>query len=121
MPRTTDAAVKEILATALNTMPFIMTASVLVDAYLGTSGLSEPHLSEIERWWAAHLVTIREPQVAKKDLGDTSVTFVRGQLKTGLEATLYGQTVLQLDTTGTLAMEVTEASEGVTPARIHVF
>jgi hypothetical protein len=108
MPRTTDAAVKEIIETGLNTMPFIMAASTLVTAYLESSGLPESQLTEIERWWTAHLVTIREPRPHQTRLGESSVTFVEGDLGKGLESSFYGQVVLQLDTSGTLAGATTE-------------
>src|SRR5262245_18019503 len=76
MPRTTDEAVKQIIDTALNTLPFIMAADMLVTSYLVPAGLSEPLLAEIERWWAAHLITIREPRPHEATMGNTTTTFV---------------------------------------------
>jgi hypothetical protein len=122
MPRTTDAAVKQILKTELNTMPFIMTASTLVTAYLGSAGLSEPHLSEIECWWAAHLTTIQEPLVQRTRLGESEVSFVdlKGTLAKGLESTPYGQTVLMLDSSGTLVSLGAQAEAGLKRATFDV-
>jgi len=103
MPRTTDSAVKAILDTQLNTMPFIQTASVLVTTYLVPQGLPESLLAEIECWLAAHLVVIREPRTHQTRLGETAITYDTPQLGLGLESTPYGQTVLTLDVSGTLA------------------
>jgi hypothetical protein len=114
MPRTTDAHVKEILPTAINTMPFIMTASALVTAHLSTVGYSEPHLAEIERWWAAHLVTVREQRTKSVKLGDTQYTYVEGGQAD------YWQTVLQLDTSGTLLGLQQAAAAGLQPASMYV-
>lgn len=107
MPRTTDAAVKAITGTTRNTMPFIMTASLLVQAYLGSAGYSEPLLSEIETWWAAHLLCCTETQWVEKELGDSRIQLQAPKLGMGLEATLYGQQVLTLDTQGCLRTETT--------------
>jgi hypothetical protein len=120
MPRTTDAAVKEIIDTALNCMPFIMTASILVTNYLGAVGYAEPHLAEIERWWAAHLVTIREPRPHQVKLGESTVTFVEGDLGKNLESSFYGQTVLSLDTDGVLREVVAAVEAGIKYATFDV-
>jgi len=120
MPRTTDAAVKQIISTDLNTMPFIMAASLFVTTYLAGSGLPEAHLAEIERWWAAHLVSIREPRTTRKRLGDTEVAYQTGVLGTGLQSTFYGQTALQLDSSGTLLTMAAAAETPPKPASFDV-
>lgn len=101
--RVTDSDVKEILSTTLDTTPFIQVASVLLDTYLGAAAVPFAVAREMERWWAAHLVCIREPRVQQKRLGDTVVTYAKSALGAGLESTEYGQMVLQLDPTGALA------------------
>src|SRR5215510_13573123 len=94
--RTTDGHVKAIIATDLNTLPFIQTASRLVDTHLLAAGFSEDLLAEIETWWAAHLVCMREPRETQVKLGETSITYEKGNLGQGLQSTRYGQVVLDL-------------------------
>lgn len=97
--RVTDDEVKEILDTELSSLtPFIAAASQLVD---GISGLDADVLKEIERWLAAHLVSMRDKRVSKASVGDSSHTY-EGKTGLGLDFTRYGQTAKMLDTTGTL-------------------
>lgn len=94
MPRVTDDDVKAILPTSLEPYPFILAATVLVDTYLGTA--STTLLTEVERWWAAHLVACADPTVHEKRLGQTTVVFDGAKLGEGLKSTRYGQQVLLL-------------------------
>ncbi len=103
MPRVVPEDVTAIRATTLDPMPFILTATVLVDTYLAAAGLPATLLTEIERFLAAHFMELSEPQVTQKRLGDTSVTLDRMKLGEGLRGTRFGQQVLLLDTSGTLA------------------
>jgi hypothetical protein len=116
MPRITDDDVKEIIETALDTRPFILTANLLVTTYLGATTLPEAQLAEIERWWTAHLVTIREPRPHRVQLGESLIEHVEGDLGQGLASSFYGQTVLQLDTSGTLRDVTVAAAEALRPA-----
>jgi len=110
MPRTTDTAVKAIIDTGRDTTPFIATASRQVDRYTMLSGLSDatdgPLLTDMETYWAAHLVAITEPRSTRRRLGETSIDYQQGQLAMGLKSTFYGQTVLDLDPTGQLASTI---------------
>jgi len=103
MPRIVPSEVIAIRPTSLDPMPFILTATVLVDTYLSSAGLSATLLTEIERWWTAHLLEVAEPSVVSKRISDTTVTMDRMKLGEGLKGTRYGQQVLLLDTSGTLA------------------
>lgn len=105
--RVRDAEVKEIIDTALNTGPFVQAASLLVDRHLGSAGLSAAELKEIERWWAAHLVAIRDPRFVQVRTEGDAIVYERGKMGEGLRATSYGQQVLTLDWTGTLARATT--------------
>ena len=105
MARVTDADVKQILDTDVSTTPFILSANLLVDQWLLDKGLSEALLTEIERWVAAHLTCMLDPRETAKAMGDSRVNFEAGRLGMGLQATRYGQQVLLLDTTGTLAAQ----------------
>jgi hypothetical protein len=82
---------------------FINTANSLVTTYLGDSGLGETILTEIEKWWAAHLVSTTRERTAKSEkVGDVSVEYT-GEFGKDLESSPYGQMVLQLDSTGILS------------------
>jgi hypothetical protein len=100
--RATPAEVVAIFPTTVDVLPFMMTASTLVETTLGVSGLGEPTLREIEIWWTAHLLSLSSPAVISRKLGQTDLTYEHGTLGTGLASTRYGQVVLQLDTSGTL-------------------
>ena len=98
-----DADVKAILDTSLTTTTFITAAVLVVDHHLGDAGLAVALLFEIKRWYAAHLVAIRDPLVTEMKVGDTTAAYQRGKAGMGLESTQYGQQVLALDPTGRLA------------------
>jgi hypothetical protein len=105
--RVTGDQVKKIIDTTLIASEislFIKAANLLVTDWLGNSGLTEPHLKEIERWLSAHLVAIRsQDSVSKAEkTGDASITR-HGQTGLGLDFTPYGQQVKVLDITGTMA------------------
>lgn len=108
--RVEAADVKEILDTSLTDATietFISAASMTVSKYLdGVSSLTALQLKEIERWLAAHLIACsREKQVKSEAAGDASVSY-QGVTGSGLDATLYGQQVKLLDTSGILAAQV---------------
>lgn len=105
MARVVDAEVKEIIETDLSdTAPFITAANLVVTDRLGSSDdLSDAQLKEIERWFAAHLVAVRDPVSISSKTGDSLETFARGKLGEELKSTPYGQMVIVLDTTGKMA------------------
>ena len=115
MARVIDAEVKKIIDTTINTDPFIEAANLIVTNRLGNQGVSDALLKEIERWFAAHLVAIREPQVKAIKAGDSMDTYFRGQEGKGLDSTPYGQQVKLLDPTGRMA------SIGKKPAEMKAF
>jgi hypothetical protein len=106
--RTTAAAVKAILKNSqLETTTvdvFITAASALVDNKLGTdTTLGSTLLTEIEKWLAAHMIaSTLERTTSKEKVGDVSVEYT-GKWEKNLESTPYGQMVVTLDTTGTMA------------------
>ena len=102
MARVIDAEVKQIIDTTIDTNPFIQAANLVVTERLSSQGLDDDLLKEIERWFAAHLVAIREPQAKAEKTGDSSVTYF-GKDGTGLDSTPYGQQVRVLDPTGRMA------------------
>lgn len=112
--RVTEQDVKQIIDTDVHCEPFIIAANSIVTAKLSTSGLSAEVLFEIERWLSAHFVAIKDPRPVSESIGGASVSF-GSALGKGLEATMYGQQVKILDTTGTLA------TIGQRKARMHVY
>ena len=84
--------------------PFIDGAHIIVEAILGTSGLAEATLKEIERWIAAHLLAVsRQPPAGQNTTGSAQVSFRSPKLGEFLCGTAYGQQALILDSTGLLA------------------
>ena len=111
MGRVDSTEVKEIIATDLTDLSaYITAANILVTSELTASGLSNAHLKEIERWLAAHFVSIKDPIVSKEKIGDAEVTYASGGMTytnamkdaAGLNSSPYGQQALILDTTGIL-------------------
>lgn len=102
LPRVTDADVKTILDTTIDTTPFTVTAHCLVEETLYPLGtLSEARLTQIELYLSAHFACTMDPRITKEKIGDGENTY---QLKadTGLNGTTYGQQAAMLDTTGKL-------------------
>ncbi len=101
--RITDAEVKEIIDTDITPLTaFITAANLIVTANLADKELGVDLLKEIERWLAAHLIAIRDPRAANEKINNSSVTY-QGKTDMGLNHTSYGQQVLILDYTGTMA------------------
>lgn len=81
---------------------YIMSANVFLEAiYADDTSLSTDLRTEIERWYTAHLITVTQFRTTvKEEMGDAALTFSDSYVKGGLNASPYGQVVLQLDTTG---------------------
>lgn len=104
--RVTGDEVKEIINTSLSAIevvPFITSANLIVTERLGGQNVSVSVLKEVERWISAHLVAIRsQDSVSKAEkTGDASITR-HGETKMGLDFTPYGQQAKLLDPTGRL-------------------
>jgi len=109
---------REIINTTLTSgriETYILGAAEFIENALSGKGLTEDHLKEIQRWMAAHLIaTTSERQLQKAGAGPASATYF-GVPGKGLEGSTYGQTVLNLDFTGTLA----EMNENYKVARLE--
>jgi len=119
--RVIPAEVKEILSTDLTDptiTAYINAANATVTSLVGSNAdLTTAQLKEIERWLAAHLIACtRERQIAKENAGQAGATY-DGKSDMGLDATLYGQQVKLLDTTGTFA--TLESTVGLKSASIY--
>ena len=102
--RVTQGEVEAIIDTDVeDLLPFIAIADALVTDKLTGQGIGTAMLKEITRWLAAHFVAIRDPRVKQDKTAEASATFFLGKEGEGLKATPYGQQVLALDTSGTLA------------------
>ncbi len=93
---------------------FIATANLLVTEVLGSSSLSSDRLKHIEQWLAAHLCATKDQRQSARTVDGRTTLAFQGKTDMGLEATHYGQTVLMLDSTGSLA----EAAAGLKKAEI---
>lgn len=107
--RVTAAEVKEILDNCLLTdaviNAFIAGATELVTQALGSSTLSTALLKEIERWLAAHMISVTPlgDRITTEEGAGGAYERYAGTFGEGLHSSTYGQTVLSLDTTGAMA------------------
>jgi hypothetical protein len=103
MARVTDSEVLAIVDTQKTDLsPFIAVATALVDQ-LDDACLDEPMKKEIERWLAAHFVTISDGVVQRDKIGDAEVWYNVANLGQGLKHTRFGQQAILLDCSGLLA------------------
>ena len=104
MARTSVSAVKEVIDTALTDAQitaFINSASTMVDTYLVGKSLSDTLLTEIEKYLAAHFLTLRDRRSATESADGVSFTY-QGVTGEGLDSSSYGQMAQSLDPTGAL-------------------
>lgn len=103
--RVTADEVKDLIDTTLTDgriETYITSAAVYVETAVGTK-FDDEYLKELQRWMTAHLIsTTNERQLQKATAGPAGATYF-GVAGKGLESSTYGQTVLNLDTTGTFA------------------
>ena len=106
MPRVTQAEVLEIIEVddeITELTPFITAANLMVtQAFSGNTQIGEALLKEIERYLAAHFITLRDPRVTSESNEGISVSYA-GSFGEGLKSSSYGQMALTLDFTGSLA------------------
>ena len=97
---------------------FITTANLIVNEELVGSGMTDARLVEVEKWLSAHLLATRDQRYQSKavDSNRTTVSY-QGKTGLGLKATFYGQQVLLLDRSGTLA----SLGEGLKSASIKKY
>ena len=96
-----DAEVKEIIDTTVTPLTaFITVANQMVADHC--SSLEDANQKEIARWLAAHFTAMRERQLESQKIGEGEDQY-EGKFDLGLNFTQYGQTAMQLDSTGALA------------------
>ncbi len=103
MARVTDSEVKAIVDTERDTLPFIDTATLIVDEDIPSGILTDERLKQVELYLTAHFVTLVEERgnLRKTRIGDSSEEY-DNKVGVGLLGTRYGQQAIALDTTGTL-------------------
>ncbi len=104
--RVTASEVKVIIDTSLSdgdVDSFINSANIMVNNILGDEDLNEDLLTEIEKWYTAHLIAVSRDRQAQSETVDNASIRYAGQYGTNLNMTSYGQTVKQLDTSGRMA------------------
>ena len=105
--RVTGAEVKAIITTVKTddeVENFITPANLIVTDVLTGSGHSAALLKEIEKWLSAHFVAIddKSARIVEEKAGDATNKY-EGRTGMRLNFTRYGQQVLLLDTSGSLA------------------
>lgn len=106
--RTTAAAVKAIMRTSV-TEAQITASGILDDAYnfvtdrLGDQSLGDDLLASIEKWVAAHMVSIGLDRQISEGKGGSASAKYTGNYAMNLKMTSYGQMAISLDSTGILA------------------
>lgn len=105
MARTTEAAVIEIMGspstlTTANVTPYLTPATTMVTKYLADEITDDDLLELIERYLAAHFVSlVIEKETKSEGVGGGEITqSYGGQWGKGLEFTSYGQMAMILDT-----------------------
>lgn len=99
--RTNYVAVGLIIDTTLNSgqvTQFIADASVWVDENLTGEGLSDAVLEQIERYLAAHFITMRDPRLTGTDRGEVS-----DKLQRDSKVSEYLKAAAGLDPTGRIS------------------
>lgn len=115
--RTTLAAVQAILRDGTeggdyddvhnpSLQPFVDSATVIVDrvrqgAIDKGMDLTAAELELVERWLSAHMYSMSDKPYVSRSTSNSAGAF-SGQTGKGFDATLYGQTAMQLDWSGTL-------------------
>ncbi len=103
--RVSDDMVKEIIdidENITNILPFIMTASNLVDRIeKKDSTIDAGTLRLIEQWLSAHFVAISDMRSDNEKAGSVGQKF-QYKLGLNLQVTMYGQQALIIDPTGLL-------------------
>lgn len=107
-PRTTSTLVEGLVQVqaGIDLAPFIATANEIISEICGNSSYTDGYIGSrmelLERWYAAHLYTINDNQLAAAKAGTVSVAY-QYKVDYGLKNSMYGQQVMILDTKGNLA------------------
>ena len=103
MSRTTEARVKKIIKvdpSIQDLEPFMEAASILVQAQC--ESLDEDTAATVETWLTAHMITIRDMRIDTEKVDVLSRKY-QSKVDLGLACSMYGQTAMNLDSSGGLA------------------
>lgn len=105
--RTTEANVKNIMETALESkeiIEMIKVANRLVTAKLGSASIDDETMADIETWMTAHLIAIgKERQAIVERVNDIWITYQGNyEFADSLRTTSYGQMCILTDPSGLL-------------------
>jgi len=83
--------------------PYIKSSHLFIlRVFSGDATLSLGTLSEIEKWFTAHMIaTIHDRPASRERVGEAEISYA-DKYADGLASTTYGQMVMMLDTTGLL-------------------
>lgn len=105
--RTDATEVKEVIDTSLTDAQvnaFINTANrFIAEAELSGHGVASATLTEIEKYLAAHFLSLRDQRVASEAFPSGFRLSYQGKTGMGLDGTQYGQMAKALDSSGRLA------------------
>jgi hypothetical protein len=117
MPLATDELVRGVIdidSSITDLSPFINAAASVVEAQC--TGLTVATQTIVETWLSAHFVAIRDMRAASESAGPVSQSF-QFRVDLGLNATMYGQQAMMLDTSGGLSSwhkDVVDGDAGTT-------
>jgi hypothetical protein len=101
-----DAQVKTVVDTAIDTTPLISIATTIVTDVLGDEGFDTAKTDNIILFLSAHLVVLRDEVggLRRSRLGEADESYrTPGDKSEGFASTRYGQMAMMLDTSGKLA------------------
>jgi hypothetical protein len=104
----TEADVIAIMQTSVDTAavpPFLALAALIRSEDLAASSYSDDRKDQIEKWLAAHFLTMGKDhgsRIQEEDIEQTYRARYSGEFGLALNHTRYGQVVLQLDDEGVL-------------------
>lgn len=124
MARTNVDDVRVIISTSLTdpqVTSFITDANLIVTAKFTGVTISDDLLEAIEKWLTAHLITMATKRQLESQKVDTADMKYAGKFGLYLEHTTYGQMVIFLDSTGTMAeaQSESEAESGRVAAKLR--
>ena len=102
----TNDQLQKVIKTKLDTSLFIQIATDFISGQLSSTDLSAPAIDSITLYFAAHLVVLSDEfgGIKRSRLGEADESYkTPGDKDTGLASTRFGQMVMLLDTTGTMA------------------
>ncbi len=85
--------------------PYITASETFIDKVFEDRGTIDANLRiELKKWLTAHMIaSVHYRPTMKERIGEAEVSY-GGRFYTGFNSTPYGQMLLQLDTTGLLAI-----------------